>query len=82
MFHMGENEAIAHLGNSYSVITDLSTFLQNLRWSSLRGKSAQVDRARDTSPSLMEDFPDTPSDRIAHKLPADLEDRMGSPILN
>ena len=60
MFHMGQNEAVPHLRNSYSVITNLSTFLQNLRWSTLRGQTIRVEKARDTLLSLMGNQSDAP----------------------
>ena len=58
MFHMGTNDAIARLRNSYSVISDISTFLQNLKWSVLTDQEVQAGRAHATLLRLMEHRPD------------------------
>ena len=81
MFHRVQNESIGHLRNSYSVITNLSTFLQNLRWSTLRGHAIRVGQVRDTLLSLMGNQSDTPSGRISPKLPTDSHDWMGTPLM-
>ena len=78
---MDKTEAIPHLSNSYSVITNLSAFLQNLRWPTLRGQTLREEQVRDTLLSLMGDQSDTPSGRIAPKLSTDSEDWMSTPLV-
>ena len=80
--HRGKNEAARCLRNSYSVITDLSTFLHHLRRSTLRGETIQAECVRDTLLSLMGHRPDIHSGRISPKLPDDSEERMSSPLMN
>ena len=49
----GEADAALHLGNSYSVVTNLSAFLRNIRLSKLRGQTLRVEQVRDTLLSRM-----------------------------
>ena len=83
LFHMGKNEAARRLRNSYSVITDISSFLQNLRLPKLRGGgTVYLARVRDALLILMEHRPDVHTGRISLKLSDNLAERAITPLMN